>query len=257
MGIKEENMTKSGGEQVDVKPGILKNNNTNTNTGEEQGSSGRNNKNYQYNNTSITSHVYDYAGENKDIGVILAMRTERYSKKVVFSIFIERLKTHALTSFDDAKDIVTLLEQREDPADAIVKEAPKDLVTNKDSDVEKWMNLERCKTYMRRLETLENNKQTLYGLIWGQCSHGLQEVVKADDDYKKKAKDFDCAWLLEKLNLVSAGVDKKANKYSTLVRAITAFVTIRQGQSESNDSFRKRIETNTVTLESNRKKCLL
>ena len=55
--------------------------------------------------------------------------------------------------------------------------------------------------------------------------------------------------ILEKLNLVSAGVDKKANKYSTLVRAITAFVTIRQGQSESNDSFRKRIETNTVTLE--------
>ena len=247
MGIKEESTAKESEEQADNKQGILKNNNQTQS--EERVGSGRNNKNNNYNPTTITSHSYDYSGENKDIGVILAMRTERYSKKVVFSIFIERLKNHVLTSFDDAKDIVELLEQRKDPADDIVKQAPKDLVNNKDSDVEKWMNLERCKRHMRRLETLENNKQTLYGLMWGQCSSGLQEVIKADDDYKKKAKDFDCVWLLEKLNLVSAGVDEKANKYSTLVRAITAFVTIRQGQSESNDSFRKRIEANAVTLE--------
>ena len=97
------------------------------------------------------------------------------------------------------------------------------------------------KQYYNRLLALQQNKQKLYGILWGQSSSGLQEVIKADEEYADKSSKFDCIWLLEKLNLVSAGVDKKANKYSSLVRAITAFVTMRQGPTKSNDSFQKKM----------------
>ena len=252
MGIKTEGSASGIDGNEDIKPtGILKSssktNQQDSKDGEPQDKGG---SKYSTNTSSVTTHEYGYEGMCKDIGVILALRTERYSKKVVYSVFIERLKNHVLVSFNDAKDIVELLETGKDPESDIIAKAPKDLTGGKeDSKVEEWMNLEKVKIHVKRLQTLGNNKQTLYGLIWGQCSSGLQEVIKADDEYKAKAKVFDCVWLLEKTNLVSAGVDEKANKYCTLIRAITAFATMRQGPTEPNNSFRKRVEANATTLE--------
>lgn len=144
---------------------------------------------------------------------------------------------------------MSLLELCKDPSNDIIKEQQKDLNSSGEDDVAKWMLREQVKQYYNRLLALQQNKQKLYGILWGQSSSGLQEVIKADEEYADKSSKFDCIWLLEKLNLVSAGVDKKANKYSSLVRAITAFVTMRQGPTKSNDSFQKRVEANAISME--------
>ena len=47
---------------------------------------------------------------------------------------------------------------------------------------------------------MENNKETLFGIVWGQCSTALQEVIKADEDYVTNEADFDCIWLLKNVN---------------------------------------------------------
>ena len=160
------------------------------------------------------------------------------------------MKTYVLTTFDDARDIIPILEHRRDPTEDIIKQQPKDLMeVDKDSEVAKWMKMEKVKQHIKRLLTLENNKETLYGIIWGQCLSGLQEVIKGDNEYISKAGDFDCIWLLNKTKLVSSGVDEKSNKYCTLIKSITALTTIRQGASESNDSFRKRLDANALTME--------
>ena len=102
MGVKQE--AESG---VEVKKeGILKNadkTEQNTESGEK-----KHNQSVQHPTSNPVVHGYDYSGKNKDIGVILALQTERYSKKVVFSVFIEKLKNYVLTNFTEAKDIVTL-----------------------------------------------------------------------------------------------------------------------------------------------------
>ena len=192
---------------------------------------------------------YDYQGQTPEIGVILALRHEKFANKVVFSVFIEKVKTYVLTKFDYASDMITILEKLTDPTADIKKEQPADMKEKESkSEVQRWVKQEEVKQFVKRLTALEQNQETLYGLIWGQCSSGLQEVLKTHDKYTKKSTAFDCIWILEKTKLISAGVDQRANKHSTLVRALTSLCNIRQGVNESNDSFCKRIDAYALTL---------
>ena len=50
----------------------------------------------QYNEQQSTQ----YEGSNPEIGGILALRNENFSKKVPFSVFQQKLKNHILTEFD-------------------------------------------------------------------------------------------------------------------------------------------------------------
>ena len=198
---------------------------------------------------NMFSQGYEYEGENSTIGVVLALKSERFNMKVVFSSFIEKLKNYILTNFDDSRDMMPILENLKDPTDEIKSNQPIDLTKDEEtSDVKKWIKQEEIKKHINRLTTLDNNKETLYGLIWGQCSHGMHEVIKADEDYELKNALFDCIWLLEKVKLILAGVDSRANKYCTLIQALTYFCLTKQGANESNDSYRKRIDAATLTL---------
>ena len=122
-------------------------------------------------------------GEEEGIGLILTLRTERYSNKVAFSTFQDKLKNYVLTNFEEAKDIISLIDNLKDPQPDSISAQPKNLSTNDaKNQVLVWMKQEQVKKHINRLTTLENNKETLYGVVWGQCTSGLQEVLKGDDD---------------------------------------------------------------------------
>ena len=154
------------------------------------------------NRRSYVEHLpTDYLGKNVEVGAILALKNERFSKKVVYSVFIEKLKNYVLQKFDDAKDMIPILEKMSDPKNDIISKQPIDLTdTEKNSQVQKWIKQEQVKKFIKRLTTLENNKETLFGIVWGQCSTAVQEVIKADNDYVTKEADFDCIWLLKNAN---------------------------------------------------------
>ena len=107
--------------------------------------------------------------------------------------------------------------------------------------------MEEIKRFMRRVSNLEENKDTLYGLIWGQCSNGVRELVKAKSDYETKSTKFDIVWLLEKVKLISAGVDRLSNKHAILIKFPTSLCNTKQGANESNDSYRKHINAYALT----------
>jgi hypothetical protein len=191
-----------------------------------------------------------YAGENEDVGVVLALRSERYSKKVVFGVFIEKMKNYVLQNFVDGKDMMPILDKLEDPKNDIIADQPKDLTNDEQrSEVMRWMKQEQVKTHIKRLTNLDGNKEKMYSIVWGQCSNALQEVIKTDDAFAQKDADFDCIWLLQKCKMAAAGVNDKANKHATLFQSILHFCTIKQSQYESNDSFRKRLDSAVLTLE--------
>ena len=190
-----------------------------------------------------------FSGDSDDLTVILALRSESFNNKVMFSTFIEKLKHHVLTSFTDARDMMPILEKLEDPRAEIVKNQPIDLEGEaKDSPVAVAQKTEEVKRHKKRLTNLDANKEALYGLIWQQCSNGVRELVKAEKDFSKKDSDFDTIWLLERVKLISAGVDGRSNKHAILIKSLTSLCNIKQGANESNDSFRKRIDAYALTL---------
>ena len=201
--------------------------------------------------SSSVSHRqgYDYKGENSAVGHILALPSENFGNKVTFSTFVDKMKNYVLTKFEGGKDLLPILDFMKDPKPSVDAEEPTDL--SKDdyqSEVKKWMKQEEVKLHIKRLQVLQRNQDKLYAIVWGQLSHALQEVIKGDDDFIFKDSSFDCVWVLQKAKLVSAGVDGKANKHYTFVLALTSFCTIQQGATESNDSFRKRVESSALTL---------
>ena len=190
-----------------------------------------------------------FNGDNEDLTVILALRSKSFDNKVMFSTFIEKLKHHVLTSFTDARDMMPILEKLEDPRAELVLKQPVDLPPEtKDSPVAQAQKTEEVKRHMKRLTNLDANKEALYGLIWQQCSNGVRELVKAEKDFTKKDSDFDTIWLLERVKLISAGVDGRSNKHAILIKSLTSLCNIKQGAHESNDSFRKRIDAYALTL---------
>ena len=42
--------------------------------------------------TNATMQGYDYRGKHNDIGVILALRSERFNNRVVFLTFVDKMK---------------------------------------------------------------------------------------------------------------------------------------------------------------------
>ena len=192
---------------------------------------------------------YDYKGEHDKIGVILALRSEPFNHMVIYTCFVEKIKTYILSNFDDAKDLIPIVEELRDSMQDVINDEPTELNPgNQNSMVKLWMKQEEVKRHVKRITNLKNNKETLYGVVWGQCSAGLQEAIKADDDFEAESADFNVVWLLERAELISSGVDEKGNKYCTLLKALTAMCTIRQGQNESNDSFRKRVDSIVLTV---------
>ena len=183
---------------------------------------------------------------------MLGLPTEKYATKVVFDTFIEKFKSHVLTKFTDGKDLMPILDHLKDPKAEVEKEEPVELSeSDLRSEVKKWMKQEQIKMYMKRLTTLESNQLKLYALLWGQLSEGLKQAVQGEDDFDSKSESFDCIWLLEKVKLLSAGVNSKINAHCSYLQALTHFCTMRQGGQETNESFKKRVNATAKTVSTN------
>jgi hypothetical protein len=242
-----------------MKQTTTENEQTNEGSGEKTGQTNENinkeksynkqksgNKNQrQYNEHQSTQ----YEGSNPEIGGVLVLCNETFSKKVPFSVFQQKLKNHILTEFDYARDIIPIIDEFKDTLEQLNKEQLGDIpVKDKTSQVAIWMKQEEVKAHIKRINTLKNNKETLCGLIWGQCSNALKEIIKGDSDYTKKFKVYDCIWLLKKAKMITSGIDEKANKHKSLLDSITTLMTMKQGPYESNNAYRTRLDSNALTV---------
>ena len=179
----------------------------------------------------------NYGGENKDMDVLLTLRDEQFDKRVQYNTFIDKLKNYVLQNFTYAQDVIPIIDKLEDTVADLKTKGPTDLSEDDEKNfVKKFAKQEEIKEHALRLRTLRGNKITLYGIVWGQCSTALQEVIKTDADFVTKDGAFDCIWLLKKCKMVSSGVDDRGNKHNTLVKALLQFCNIRQHQYESNDA---------------------
>jgi len=95
----------------------------------------------------------------------------------------------------------------------------------------------RYKQFIIRKKILRENMTKIYGLIIGQCTPALRSALKADKNFESESEIFEALWLLKSIKTVSSGMDIKANPDLTLHKQLLTFLTMQQGQNESNDDY--------------------
>ena len=120
---------------------------------------------------------------------------------------------------------------------------PKDLTPDEEiSEVEKSIMAARVRHYIERDARLYSNINITYVIIWGKCTQGLQSLLKLNEDYPTKSKNFDSLWLMWDKNKITAGLDVKLNKSSSLYNAIQVFMNMKQDKTDPNNTFKLRFE---------------
>ena len=151
----------------------------------------------------------------------------------------------------DGADIKMLITEGKDPVRVYEENnLPKGLSeSEKDDPVRDAILKEEIKQFVSRKNNIRRNIQTTFGLVWGQCSNALQAYVRGLNGYTKAADDYDLKWLLIEIKKASSGIDGKANPYLTYHEAIGGIYRMKQGQSESDDSFFERFKEMVNTVE--------
>ena len=141
------------------------------------------------------------------------MRHERMKHKLVYEEFIEKFVVYLTANMTGAKDVIKTVIDRDDTLKRIDKDEPKDLTTEEaKSTVKVLLKTDEVKKFGNRREQAKDNLVKIFGLVWGQCSVGLQTSLKGEKGYEAAVDDHDVVWLLKTVQKVVAGVDMKANK---------------------------------------------
>ena len=200
-----------------------------------------------------TSNPTSYVGENESVGVILALRSERFDKKVSFQEFTDKVANYVVINFKDGGDIQPLFTDLIDPTSEFqAKNKPIKPEGNEEEENPDEVDLEiykeEVKQFVQRKMNLRRNLEKSYGLIWGQCSAGLQAYVKGTSAYATMSVIFNVVWLLHELKKATSGIDDKANIYVNMHDAMSMLYKMRQGTQETNDHFLARFKANVTAV---------
>ena len=215
----------------------------------------RSTRNSTGNSRSITSIIQDvdrsFEGKTPEIGGIMALKIDKVTKKVPFETFREVLVEYLTKELDRPRDVIAIVKDMIDPKPIFMKRyAIEDLSTEEEkSTTKKAMHMKQINLFVERFDKIDENIDKIFSYIWGQCTSGLQSVIVEMDDYEDKASECDVIWLLEQLKLATSGIDNTTNKYDNLIETILTLFTMRQGDTESNDSFLKRFKSNVQSFE--------
>ena len=194
---------------------------------------------------STSSVSYNFEGAKPEVGAVLGLRHEKIKVKVMYDVFIEKFVNYLTSNITGAKDVVKMIVDGDDMLKRIDKEEPIDLTEDEEkSKVKVLLKTEEVKKFGARRQQAIDNLVKVYGLIWGQCSAGLQTAIKGESGYDDATDSHDVVWLLRNLQKVVSGVDTKANKLYVEQEALVAFTTISQGATESTDGFITRVKHN-------------
>ena len=134
----------------------------------------------------MKGNVFQCFGESPD--------KQQYTKTV------EALSGYISTTMDFPKDVASIckktsLEPVEEPADLSEKE--------KKSETKKLIWKTKVQTYVRRVEAQERNCQSIYAVIWGQCSTQMKNKLQSLANYDIKSDACDCVWILKEIKAIT------------------------------------------------------
>jgi len=185
-----------------------------------------------------------------------------------FSKFTKSLLNHVLTNFSYPQDIAIAITDLQDPIRNVTKDLPtkaklmeenhlvledekvgttieKAAKATRNEDLEEtvdYMRKAAFSEYNKRKTAVTSNMAALWGLVMGQCTLGLQQVVKAEEGYDDNV--YNPVWLLNTIKKVISGVTHQSNIYHTAFHVLKDFYRMRQKREESVDDYLRRFEAN-------------
>ena len=188
-----------------------------------------------------------------------------------FSEFVKSVYQYVLTHTKHPEDIAPILLDREDPKVAMRKSmptmgsvarsldfewyeqndmeasSPKESARMKESNEDvreqlKGLLATELSEFSKRRSNIDGAAANLWGVITGQCSQQILEQLKAQSDYEAKSRAFDCVWLLNTLQLLSAGTDQASNPFVLANEAQRLLHRIKQKQDESLEDYFSRFK---------------
>ena len=73
-------------------------------------------------------------------------------------------------------------------------------------------------------------------------------MLKADEEYEERSKDFDYVWILEKVKVIVLGLDTKVNLRVSLHDVISNYMLIKQQLYKTNEAYLARFKSMVGTL---------
>ena len=207
---------------------------------------------HNFNNLSrIDTTDSSSKGENESFGYIIGTKSERLTNGRVFNEFSDLLMTYIGAEFRDGDDLGSLVRDLKDPVpDLISSYTPNKPTKGSDGydtfEMKEW-EMEQ-KMFIDRKMRLKSNMRKLYALVWGQCTQGLKSEIIGLKDYDENKKKADSKWLLEKIKVVSAGVDSTANVVVTYHKQFMNVSYFRQSQTESMEDYMNRFAAMVATV---------
>jgi len=204
-------------------------------------------------NRNFNANVRFFKGSTPEIGATLSLPNERVSTDKGFEFFQDELETYILKELKNPTDVVTLVTDFFDPTLKFLNNMPKpafDAAQAAADPMKKAVNDQMAKQFEQRIDALRTNIAKVYGLVWGQCTTGLQAEIKSEDDYNTNASTYNTQWLLEIVRKKSPGVATRGNKYLNMMNVLTHFFRDTfQGRNESEDTWYRRFKAECDTLE--------
>jgi hypothetical protein len=108
---------------------------------------------------------------------------------------------------------------------------------------------EQVKTYSKRIDTLRSNLGTTHAVIWGQCSEAMKSKIRSITDYKDRADNDDCFWLLQQIKAVTLLFDEKRNPFVSAMDALKGFLNCRQHSTQSTNEYMEELKAWADTIE--------
>ena len=114
---------------------------------------------------------------------------------------------YTLKEISNPNDILPLLTEQKDPQNDMKKNIPTGLLDeDKKNEVMVAIQQQRIKLYVNLKMELETKMPKMYGLIKGQCSYSLTEILKQEKDYDRENRGQDVLWLMERLKSLTSDI---------------------------------------------------
>ena len=246
----EGNVSDQTSPALPITTGIDVSNKENSGNSEKGGRNRSERRGNRSNRAFVDISNKDFEGDTPEIGGVVGLKSEKITAKVQFDTFRDKISDFVLKELQNGFDVIPFVKDMEDPTQNFVnKYLPRNLSDeDKRDDVLKGLFEQKLKKYVDREYLMFDNKVKLYTYIWGQCSSGVKSVIMGENEFKEKHGRKDVLWLLTRIKLVTSGLDAKSNKYDNIYEAVIAFLTMRQGETESNSDYLERFKSNSETV---------
>jgi hypothetical protein len=135
-------------------------------------------------------------------------------------------------------------------------EPEKQMVKNEDGDytmqVTKFTQTvfhERVKQRIKETNSLKATTQSLYNVVWGQCSKLMQNKLKAVPNIQTLENEGNVTTLLKEIRGISHQLESNTSIYDSLDEAKRRFYAYRQGEDDSNAQHLQNFKTTVEVIE--------